>query len=623
MAYDVIGFAKSELEKYLEALGVSAEIELGLFDGSRPSLPVDNPFLDDAFVICVKARRGFIVGSNERSVLMGVYRLLEEWGIRWVRPGKNGTHYPDVCTAPDLDIREKASLRHRTMCIEGAVSIENVLDMIEWCPKQGFNGYYIQFDSAFTFFDRWYSHGRSTVKAPEPIDNDKAKEYVAIMTREIKKRGLMLQRMGHGWTCGPFGMDGDSWDPMNPEDIPEAYKNLCAEVDGKREVWANIPLRTQLCYTNPEVVETISDAIVDYTEQNPDTDVIHFWLGDWSNNYCECESCRKYRVSDVYINLLNHATEKLAKKQSNKLLVFTIGSNKAFPPSVEKLKHPEMLMLMFAPISRTFSKSFPNEFTIKTIPQYVHNGYENPRSVDKNLSYLYAWEQIFSGDAVDFDYHLMWDHILDAGGEGIARVIYDDVRNLGNLGMNGYISCQLQRNSFPTAVAMTVMGKTLWNTSADFDTIRRDLYAASFGEDMAGTMCDYFATLSRGFDIGRIKSHRPFDKDEFARDVQAAIDAMKAMKPLANERAQSTDDPCRKECWHTVALNAEIYSVIGQAILVRLGGDIEESQRIVKSAAQIVWEKEDELQGMLDGYFFEGMTRTRITPEKAIAFSDT
>jgi len=111
MTYDATSFAKNELQTNLERLGVSAEISLGLFDESHPSLPVNNPFLDDAFVICVKGRHGFIVGSNERSVLMGVYRLLEEWGIRWVRPGKNGTHYPLVCTAPDLDIQKKINCR--------------------------------------------------------------------------------------------------------------------------------------------------------------------------------------------------------------------------------------------------------------------------------------------------------------------------------------------------------------------------------------------------------------------------------------------------------------------------------------------------------------------------------
>ena len=102
-----------------------------------------------------------------------------------------------------------------------------------------------------------------------------------------------------------------------------------------------------------------------------------------------------------------------------------------------------------------------------------------------------------------------------------------------------------------------------------------------------------------------------------------AIDAMKTMMPLAGKNAESSTDPCQKQCWKIVALHAEIYSIIGKATLCRLDGDIVQSQKLVKSAAQIVWEKEDQLQGALDGYFFEGMTRTRITPEKAIAFSDT
>ena len=618
MKYDVIDFARNELDKYLEKLGVAADIELEV----NPTLcDIETPLYDDAIEISVKSQKGHIYGSNGRSVLIGVYRLLEEWGIRWVRPGKNGTYYPKKCDDRDVEITEKASKRHRTMCIEGAVSLENVLDMIDWCPKAGFNGYYIQFDSAFTFFDRWYSHNKSTVKKPEPFSEDKAIEYVGIMTNEIKKRGLMLHRMGHGWTCNPFGVNISSWDDVASESIPDSFKEICAMVGGKREVWLNKPLTTQLCYSNPEVRTTIANAVVDYYKNNPDTDVVHFWLGDYFNNYCECHECIKYRVSDLLIKMTNEITEKMIKEKIDKQIVITNGYNDAYPPKSEKLLHPEKIILMFAPISRTFGKSFPEEFKIKSLGEYKHNEFTNPRSVDENLAALYEWEQYFKGDTVDFDYHLMWDHILDAGGEGIARVIYDDIRNFENLGMNGFISCQLQRNTFPTSIAMTIMGKTLWNNDTDFGTVKKELYTACFGEDMADTMCEYFATLSRGFDIGRIRAQKPYDKDIFKTDVQNALKAMKEMKPIA-EGHLSEADPCRQECWKFVALNIELYSIIGEAILVRLEGDIEQSKEMVKSAAQIAFEKEDELQCALDCSFFEGMTRTRITPEKAIAFKD-
>ena len=382
-----------------------------------------------------------------------------------------------------------------------------------------------------------------------------------------------------------------------------------------------MPLATQLCYSNPKVRNRISDAVVEYVKNSPETDVIHFWLGDYFNNYCECDECMKMTVSDHYATMINEITEKMEKEGLDTMVIFDCGYNTAIPPKSVQLTHPEKTVLMFAPISRTFGESFPEKFKITKAGDIPHNGFTNPRSVDENLSYLCEWEKYYTGDVIDFDYHLMWDHILDAGGEGIARVIYDDIRNFENLGMNGFISCQLQRNTFPTSIAMTIMGKTLWNNDTDFDTVKKELYTACFGEDMADTMCEYFATLSRGFDIGRIRAQKPYDKDIFKTDIQNALKAMKDMKPIA-EAHLSEADPCRQECWKFVALNIELYSIIGEAILVRLEGDIEQSKEMVKSAAQIAFEKEDELQCALDCSFFEGMTRTRITPEKAIAFKD-
>ena len=618
MAYDIIDFAKKELDKYLKKLGVSANVEFGVF----PKLcdVVDSRY-DDAIEICVKSQNGHIFGSNERSVLIGVYRLLEEWGIRWVRPGKNGTYYPESCDAHDVEICEAASKRHRTVCIEGAVSLENVLDMVEWLPKAGFNGYFIQFDDAFIFFDRWYSCRKSTVKKSEPFDAETSMKYVKTISAEVKKRGLMLHRMGHCWTCNPFGVVINSWDEVAPSKIPDSYREICALVKGKRDVWKNMPLTTQLCYSTPKVRNTISDAVINYIKNNPETDVIHFWPGDYFNNYCECNECMKMSVSDHYVTMVNEITAKMEKEGLDTIVVFSCGYNTALPPQSVQLTHPEKTVLMFAPISRTFCQSFPEKFKITEAKIFPLNGFTNPRSVDENLSYICEWEKHYKGDIVDFDYPLMWDHMLDAGGEGIAKVIYNDIRHFENLGMNGFISCQLQRNSFPTSIAMTVMGKTLWNNNTDFDKVRRELYAASFGEDMADTMCQYFSTLSKGFDVGCIRSQKPYDKNIFRADLNKALDAMATMKPIA-EAHLDEQDSCRHECWKMVALNIELYSIIGEAILVRLDGNIEKSQAMIKDAAQIAWEKEDELQTAFDSSFFEGMTRTRITPEKAIAFKD-
>ena len=152
MKYDVIGFAREELDRYLDIIGVKADVSLKLFDelGIKDEKIKDKVY-DDAIEIKIYDGKGYVAGSNDRSVLIGVYRLLYEWGIRWNRPGANGTYIPEKCEYRDIDIHEAADRRHRVMCIEGAVTLENVLDMIEWLPKVGMNGYYIQFDDAFIF----------------------------------------------------------------------------------------------------------------------------------------------------------------------------------------------------------------------------------------------------------------------------------------------------------------------------------------------------------------------------------------------------------------------------------------------------------------------------------------
>ena len=70
-------------------------------------------------------------------------------------------------------LREMPSYRHRGVTIEGAVSCEHVMDMIDWLPKAGMNACFIQFlDVPFVFYDRWYSHLDNESMPPEPLSMD-------------------------------------------------------------------------------------------------------------------------------------------------------------------------------------------------------------------------------------------------------------------------------------------------------------------------------------------------------------------------------------------------------------------------------------------------------------------
>ena len=57
---------------------------------------LSDPFLEDIIDIDVTALEGYIAGSNERSILMGIYKFCYSAGCRYIRPGEDGDYIPSV-----------------------------------------------------------------------------------------------------------------------------------------------------------------------------------------------------------------------------------------------------------------------------------------------------------------------------------------------------------------------------------------------------------------------------------------------------------------------------------------------------------------------------------------------
>ena len=80
-------------------------------------------------------------------------------------------------------------------------------------PKVGFNGYFIQFREAHTFFDRWYSHEANPYLEGEHITVDEARElHRRSRSPRSRSADLLYHAVGHGWTCEPFGISGLGWE---------------------------------------------------------------------------------------------------------------------------------------------------------------------------------------------------------------------------------------------------------------------------------------------------------------------------------------------------------------------------------------------------------------------------
>ncbi len=610
--HETIRFAASELQRYLEAVtrqtvqvrraaGHDPErsIMIGRASAGGMTLPeVDDPSFDDAVGIRVHDGTGLICGNNHRSVLLAVYRYLTEIGCRWIRPGPSGEIIPGPeAIEQSVDLVETPSYRHRGICIEGAVSYENVRDTIDWLPKVGLNSYFIQFREAYTFFERWYSHRDNPLKQAEPFETDDARRYVRMAAGEITRRGLLYQAVGHGWTTEPLGIRGLSWD-QREYDVDPKVRPYLAEIDGTRELFGGIPLNTNLCYSNEEARRIIVEDIAAYAEAHPYIDVLHFWLADGSNNQCECEGCRTALPSDFYVRMLNELDELMSRKALSTRVVFLIYVDLLWPPGTERILNPERFILMFAPITRTYREPFSTTARIPPVPEYARNQLEFPRSVAGNLSFLRAWQQLFPGDSFVYDYHFMWAHVKDPGYVRISEVLHADIQNLETLELGGCVSCQVQRSFFPHGLGMSVLSRTLWNKDTSFSSIVDDYFARSFGPD--GPLCsDYFRGLSDLYfkldletpDVAHLRTLGP--------TLSAILDHLAAFIPVI---ARNIDSPLpvHAASWEHLRSHAAIWTEFTRVLRHVHDGDTAAARDAWDRLKHSMWENEDQYQEVFD-----------------------
>ena len=127
-------YAGEELAKYLQQKNVTVQA-----DGAFPiTLSIDSSLEDDAFVITAVTsgeNAGMtIVGGNERGVLYGVYKFLEELGgVRYFMPGLE--------TVPDskITISDGVVLEYTPYFESRRMNWNCVTYDPEWCNKQGVN----------------------------------------------------------------------------------------------------------------------------------------------------------------------------------------------------------------------------------------------------------------------------------------------------------------------------------------------------------------------------------------------------------------------------------------------------------------------------------------------------
>lgn len=598
----VLNFAREELDRYCKRIfGDAAPCDIRFVRTEQ-----ERNFFHDSFQIDIRGGKGTIAAGNDRSILLGVYRALKEIGCRFIRPGFGGEKIPSL-RLEDFNVRCDIvpAYDHRGITIEGSVGKEDLIELIDWLPKAGFNSYFIQFRNGYEFYERWYKHTDNPLFEAEPFGEERAWQIHSEVIRELQKRGLIIHGVGHGWTCECFGISSTGW--QKRAEVPEDIRSDLAMVGGERKFFDDIPLNTQLCYSQERVREKLVNEVVGYAKAHPEIDVLHFWLADGVNNVCECEECAAESVTDLYVRMLNAIDERLTAEGLATRITFLIYFDLYWPPKRERIHNPDRFVMLFAPIFRAYDKSYADYLgadEVEILP-YKRNKNEYPHDIRAYMKFLREWRKCFGGDAFDFDYHMMWDIYHDLSGETLAEVLWKDIGALREMGLNGLISCQVQRAFFPAPLTMNLMADALFGAQEDLETYKKRFFRDTYAQfaELAG---EIYQTVGKDVPFAYFTGGIPADDADALQRFRRALGYLRSKE----ESVQNAVASVKGDAFLTESLqNLLIYL---QTLLLFLPCCIakgekrgkEELGRLFGAFQNYVNQREKESSKRLDGYYF-------------------
>ncbi len=557
---------------------------------------------DDHIRIDIQNGNGVITGSNPRSVLFAVYRFLYALGCRFPSPEDDGDVIPSRKLSPadfTVNVDETPSYRHRGIVMEGSLDYTQAKNMIQWMPKLGLNEYFIQYLSPRQYFNRVYKHYGT------PLSYEEACRMQARLVEEIKKRDLVYHAVGHTWQCVPFGIEG-TYGAKNAT-VPEASRKYLALVNGKRELFHNNPLETEVCYSDPEARAIMVRAAVEYCKAHPAVDYLHFWQSDGSNNTCECDRCRDKVVADLYVPLLNELDEAFEKEGITAKIVFLCYTNLYWAPVEARLKNKDRFVFM-ATIAHSYSKPINHFERPVELPPYRMNQNRIPRTNEESIAGIRGWQRIFDGDSFLFDYNQIWDHYKDPGYMHVASRIAGDNRLLRELGLNGLHSCQFTQVGCPTWLPTYTHGRTMWQDTLDFSAICEEYFTATFGADAEKAMT-WLQKLSDDFDPPYLRREREtVDAVAAARYEKLACEIREKLPEL--EKLAQDSEP-----WKKIYCHARLDVILAEGLFARARGDSEGAAAKADELRDEAYAMYDDTFGCFDTKFYVSIIRSVLTSE--------
>ncbi len=636
---ETLRYCADELQKYLNMMtdGLTFDVTVGGYDESAVNLGllsdyglseegVKDAMLDDLIDVKIDSLKGYFAGSNERSVLMGIYNYFKSAGCRWVRPGDAGEYIPKKdMTSHSFTYRKLADYPFRGECCEGAISYEHMRDTILWLPKVNMNLFMLEQIVPYNYMNRWYRHLENTRLPHDDIPYEEYVKYCEKLEKLVNKLGLQLHVLGHGATTEPFGIRymvaGQHYD------ISEEAKKALALVDGKRELYHGSPFFTQLCMSQEWVQDKVVNWIVDYLREKPHIDFLHFWLADASGNHCECEDCVKHHPSDLYVQMLNKLDAKLTAEGNNAKIVFIAYVDTLWPPVVEKINNPSRFILTAA-CGR--GAGYSARRYEGGIPEWKRNKFELPeRGLAMSLTFIDGWKRAFDGPRFIYEYYMYTAHFSDPGYMEFARRIAKDMKSLEVTGFSGIMSDQTQRSFFPTGLPMSIMGEFMFDTAIETDSFIDNYFSDAFGSDHMAAK-EYLNNISASFDLDALTQHTDITAQDTGVGLEnqtkkagiigntAVGDVIAGVPEIVDEFAKiveknlAAEDKCHRESWKILAYHGEYCKRLSAIYVALSREDFDKANALLDEIMDYLSEVEPEIHPYFDLVLFKKRTQQVI-----------
>ena len=392
-----------------------------------------------------------LIGGKQRGTMYAVFAFLEnEFGVRW--------YTPDVTVIPN---REKY--------------VFNYINHHEAPSIQVRNDFYYE-----AFNPTWAAHNRIN--------------------------GAMGFREQHGdiegyWAVHTF------YRFMRPDEFFEEHPEYYSLIDGKR-----IHERAQLCLTNSDVLDIITERLKDAMRENPSNLIYSVSQNDWGNP-CQCDNCQAIvdeegTQSGIMVWFVNQVADRIKDEFPNKYIGTLAYQYTRKPP--QNIKPKENVVIRLCSIECCFA----------------HDFYSCPENTEF-LSDLEEWSAI-SPHLYIWDYVVNFSHyILPYPNFNVLQSNIKTFRDNSSIGIMEQAAYQSRGGEFAELRAYLI-SKLLWNAECDVDKVVDDFMFGYYGR--SGQHVREYLNLLHSQVTPKTHIHlglRPDDQlftDKFIREADAIFD---------------------------------------------------------------------------------------------------